>query len=67
MVDADIAVPDHIESPSPGNAAVIWRHPFENFFLSARGFGHLRDRCLGTVHRLRECQRPVGDDPPSLD
>jgi hypothetical protein len=38
---------------------------FENLFLSERGFGHFRDRCLGTVHRLDECQQLVGDDPQS--
>jgi hypothetical protein len=62
-----LAVPDHMRARPPGNAAVIWRHPFGNCFVSARGLGHFRDRCLGTVHRRQECRRPVGDDPPSLD
>jgi hypothetical protein len=38
---------------------------FGNLFLSERGFGHFRDRCLGTVHRLDECEPLVGDDPQS--
>ena len=33
--------------------------------MSERGFGHFRDRCLGTVHRLDESEPLVGDDPQS--
>jgi hypothetical protein len=31
--------------------------------MSKRGFGHFRDRSLGTIHRLDESEPLVGDDP----